>query len=189
MPNTNNIIHNPTNLFYNINLNKYVSLEERDNLIHKLLSDCAFYLNEQKGIKTAVRHYDDDFFDLAVFQQVENYELLVTYLPIIDKELNLNCNNNKLKIRYEVYYKIEGKETNKTIIKECADIVHLLICNNYNNGQLWEYQDHLKNKTYKTDTNNYTSNQLITEEPLFTNIEEKNHLFFKQVFELKFFVS
>lgn len=176
------------NLQADINRQSFVSLEERDNLIHTFLNDCSFYLNSILNIKTAVRTYDDEFFNLQLFNELENYELLVTYFPLdSNKEYQINnCNSNELQFEYEIYYKIEAKENNKTRIKEASSYVNLLMCKNYNNSKKWEYIDLEFGKKYLTDPNNNSNNKLLSEQPLFSISAETNFLFFRQKYSFKF---
>ena len=177
------------NMVNNINRSSFVGLEERDNLIHALLNDCAFFINQSEAIKTAVRTYDDEFFNLQLFNELENYQLLITYFPLTTSFDVNKCNSKELVLSYEVYYKMEAKEDNKNKLKEIATLLNLLICLNYNNSLQWSYTDTKFNKVYQTITSNNFSNKLISEEPLFSKIESTNFLFLKQVFELKFTYS
>ena len=174
------------NLVNNIDRNSFVGLEERDNLIHAFLTDCAYYLSTGYNIKTAVRTSDDEFFNLQLFNESDNYQLLITYFPKnTDYKIN-DCSNQSLNFNYEVYYKIESKEANANLIKEVAMVVNMLMCRNYNNSNLWTYEDKKFKKRYTTDTTKNYSNKLITEEPLFSTIQQTNFLFLRQEFEFSF---
>lgn len=170
------------NLTYGINRRNFVGLEERDNLIHAFLSDCAYYITTQLNIKTTVRTYDDEFYNI----QLDGVELLITYYPISNQEDWKINDCGVLGLDYEVYYKMEAKSDNKSKIKEVATIINMLMCRNFNGGVDWSYTDTTKLKRYTTCTNLNASNKLLTETPMFTQIIETNFLYLKQTYSLLF---
>jgi hypothetical protein len=174
------------NMVNNIDVNSFVDLEERDNLIHAFLNDCAFILNRDYGVKTAVRTYDDEFFNLQLLDNQSSYKLLITYFPV-DTDYKINdCNANEIEMKYEVFYKMEAQSDNKNKLKDLAGKVNQLMCRNFNQSNLWEYSDVERGKKYSTNTNGNFDNTLSSEVPLFSKISESGFLFLKQEYNFKF---
>lgn len=171
------------NMVYGINTAKYINQREISNLTHALLSDCAFHLTTQNGIKTVVRRANDQSFSLQDFKNFLDYELLITYFqPDFDSTIN-DCNANELEFNIKFYYRIEAKDENKSRLEELLGIIELLLSKNQNGGNNWTYT--YNNKLYSTQLSGYR-NRLLSQRVEFGQIEDYNMYFAEQEFRLKF---
>ena len=127
-----------TNLVSGINRLDYIDQFQINNVIGAFLNDVAFILTNQYGIKTGARRANDESFNLQDFANTDDYELLITYFSSdMDWKIN-HCKSRQFQVEYDFYYRIEGKNNNKSRLEEVLGVVDQLLCDNGNNANYWE---------------------------------------------------
>ena len=171
-----------TNLSNAINSKKYVNQREINNVIGALCHDIAIILTNNYDIKTQSRKANDESFNLEVFTNTDQVELLITYFPTdFDYKINY-CKDDQFKIEYDIYYRIEAKGNNKSVLEEMLGIIEQLICHNYNNGNYWSFI--YNNKQFKSSLNSF--NKLIKQNLQYQKVSENNYYLAKQTFKFSF---
>jgi hypothetical protein len=184
------VLPNPaliTNLVDNIKPKKFVSQSELNSVIGALLHDISTILTTNHGVKTQSRRSNNQTFSLQEFANTDDVELLITYFSN-DYSGDINrCSNDQIKIDYNFYYRIEGKEGNQKKLENLLGIIEQLIVYNYNNAQFWKYQlttDPFNSKEFISCLGGY--NKLIDQDIVYQNVQSKNYYTAKQTFSLNF---
>jgi hypothetical protein len=175
-----------TTMTNNIVRNDYVDLQEVNNFVGSILNDVALILTNDFGIKTEARRAFDESYSLQEFQNIENTELLISYFSEDQIFNSKRCKSRDFYVYYDIYYRVEAKESYKSKLEEVLGIVEQLLCNNYVTKPD-ETADELtytyNNKKFKTYSGGYV-NKLIETKVQYQKISEINYYLAKQNYKL-----
>ncbi len=171
-----------TNLSNSIETKKYVNQREINNVVGALCNDIAIILTNNYDIKTQSRKAQDESFNLEVFTNTNQIELLITYFPT-DFDLTINhCEQHQFQVSYDLFYRVEGKNNNKSRLEEVLGIVDQLLTKNHNQGNYWSFT--YNNKKFTSWL--YGINKLTNQNLQYEKVQSTNFYLAKQTFKLEF---
>jgi hypothetical protein len=185
------------NLVNNTRPENYLDERELNNFIHSLLHDCGVILSTQNIIgvntktplKTVVRRAKDNSLTLQEFTNIADIPLLITFnieTPITS--INKKCCDSDFDIQFSVYYRIEAKENNQSVLEQVMGIVDQLICLNYNSSNPYAYT--YNNKTFVSElTLNNCLSQSTEYSQTSSNGYQYDFYYAEQKFELNLYYT
>lgn len=194
MSNTTTLTTPITQMTNNTVKSGYVDLQELNNFIGALLNDISIILTTEYGISTEARRSFDQSYSLQEFANSGQRQLLITYFSQ-DYSVNTNrCKRGGLNVEFDIFYRVEAKDNNKSILEQSLGIVEQLLCNNYirqpssdpnlvNESGTLTYT--YNNKTFTTKLGGY-HNELTETQIQYSKISDRNYYLAKQNY--KFYI-